>query len=105
MPTFAGGTSLHDMITDRAYETDLLEAPFSVGAERREIILHNDDVNTFEHVIVSLMEICDHDPIQAEQCAWLVHYTGKCSVKRGAFESLRPLCEALCNRGLSADIR
>lgn len=71
----------------------------------KEIILHNDDVNTFEHVIVSLMEICDHDPLQAEQCAWLVHYTGKCSVKRGSFEVLRPLCESLCGRGLSADIQ
>lgn len=71
----------------------------------KEIILHNDDVNTFEHVIVSLMEICDHDPLQAEQCAWLVHYTGKCSVKRGSFEVLRPLCESLCDRGLSADIQ
>ena len=71
----------------------------------KEIILHNDDVNTFEHVIVSLMEICDHDPLQAEQCAWLVHYTGKCSVKRGTFEVLRPLCEALCDRSLSAEIQ
>ncbi len=71
----------------------------------KEIVLHNDDVNTFEHVIVSLMEICDHDPLQAEQCAWLVHYKGRCSVKRGSFDVLRPLCEALCERGLSADIQ
>ncbi len=71
----------------------------------REIILHNDDVNTFEHVIVSLMEICGHEPIQAEQCAWLVHHIGKCSVKRGAYTALRPLREALCERGLSADIQ
>lgn len=72
---------------------------------QKEIILHNDDVNTFEHVIVSLMEICDHDPFQAEQCAWLVHYKGRCSVKRGTMERLRPLCEALCDRGLSANIQ
>ncbi len=76
-----------------------------IDVKAKEIILHNDDVNTFEHVIVSLMDICDHDPLQAEQCAWLVHYTGKCSVKRGAFEVLQPLCEALCERGLSADIQ
>ena len=75
-----------------------------LDAKVKEIILHNDDVNTFEHVIVSLMEVCDHDPIQAEQCAWLVHYKGRCTVKRGEFETLRPLCEALCERGLSADI-
>lgn len=77
----------------------------TMDALHREIILHNDDVNTFEHVIVSLMEICDHDPFQAEQCAWLVHYKGKCSVKRGDFSTLRPLCEALCERGLSAAIQ
>ena len=71
----------------------------------KEIILHNDDVNTFEHVIVSLMEICDHDPLQAEQCAWLVHHKGKCSVKRGSFEVLKPMCDALCGQGLSADIQ
>jgi ATP-dependent Clp protease adaptor protein ClpS len=74
-------------------------------AQAHEIILHNDDVNTFEHVIVSLMEICGHEPLQAEQCAWLVHHIGKCSVKRGAYNALRPLCEALCERGLSADIQ
>ncbi|MBX2982781.1 MAG: ATP-dependent Clp protease adaptor ClpS [Flavobacteriales bacterium] len=76
-----------------------------IDVKAKEIILHNDDVNTFEHVIVSLMDICDHEPLQAEQCAWLVHYTGKCSVKRGAFEVLRPMCEALCDRGLSAEIQ
>jgi ATP-dependent Clp protease adaptor protein ClpS len=74
-------------------------------AQAHEIILHNDDVNTFAHVIVSLMEVCGHEPLQAEQCAWLVHHVGKCSVKRGSFERLRPLCEALCERGLSADIQ
>ena len=76
-----------------------------IDVKAKEIILHNDDVNTFEHVIVSLMDICDHEPLQAEQCAWLVHYNGKCSVKRGAFEVLRPMCEALCDRGLSAEIQ
>ncbi len=84
-----------------------LELPVAVVADQdlQEIILHNDDVNTFEHVIVCLMEICGHDPIQAEQCASIVHYNGKCSVKRGALRKLRPLCEALCQKGLSADIQ
>jgi len=76
-----------------------------IDVKAKEIILHNDDVNTFEHVIVCLMDICDHEPLQAEQCAWLVHYTGKCSVKRGSFETLVPICEALCERGLSAEIQ
>lgn len=83
---------------------ELLEVK-DMTTKAREIILHNDDVNTFEHVIISLMEICDHEPLQAEQCAWLVHHIGKCSVKRGAYTALRPLCEALCERGLSADIQ
>ncbi|MFT3885914.1 MAG: ATP-dependent Clp protease adaptor ClpS [Flavobacteriales bacterium] len=71
----------------------------------KEIILHNDDLNTFDHVIDSLVEICQHDPIQAEQCAWIVHHNGKCSVKRGTFDQLEPLCTALTDRGLSADIQ
>jgi ATP-dependent Clp protease adaptor protein ClpS len=70
----------------------------------REIILHNDDVNTFDHVIDCLVEICGHDPIQAEQCAWIVHYNGKCSVKRGTYEELEPRCTALLERGLGAEI-
>jgi len=83
---------------------ELLEVK-DTTTKAREIILHNDDVNTFEHVIISLMEICGHEPVQAEQCAWLVHHIGKCSVKRGTYTALRPLCEALCERGLSADIQ
>jgi ATP-dependent Clp protease adaptor protein ClpS len=54
---------------------------------------------------MSLMEICDHDPIQAEQCAWIVHHNGKCSVKRGSFDELEPRCVALLDRGLSAAIQ
>ncbi|MDQ3101130.1 MAG: ATP-dependent Clp protease adaptor ClpS [Bacteroidota bacterium] len=71
----------------------------------REIILHNDDVNTFDHVILSLVDICEHEPMQAEQCAMIVHYNGKCSVKRGTFDQLEPQCTALLERGLSADIQ
>jgi len=71
----------------------------------REIVLHNDDVNTFDHVIISLVEICDHELIQAEQCAWIVHNNGKCSVKRGTFDQLEARCHALQQRGLSAVIQ
>ncbi len=70
----------------------------------REIVLHNDDVNTFDHVIQCLVELCGHDPIQAEQCAWIVHHNGRCSVKRGTFIELEPRCNALLERGLSAEI-
>ena len=68
------------------------------------LILYNDDVNTFDHVINSLVKICKHEPIQAEQCAWIVHLNGKCKVKNGYFEELEPLCVALLDRGISATI-
>jgi ATP-dependent Clp protease adaptor protein ClpS len=86
-------------------EEALLEEVLCETGPVKEIILHNDDVNTFDHVIESLVDICEHDPIQAEQCAWIVHYNGKCSVKRGTFDQLEPRCTALQERGLSADIR
>jgi ATP-dependent Clp protease adaptor protein ClpS len=68
------------------------------------IVLYNDDVNTFDHVIRSLVELCGQDLLQAEQCAFLVHYKGKCAVKNGSYKSLKPICEALQDRGLSATI-
>jgi ATP-dependent Clp protease adaptor protein ClpS len=72
--------------------------------EELNLVLYNDDVNTFQWVIECLCEICKHSPIQAEQCALLVHYNGKCSVKRGTYDKLRPMCEALLDRKLSAVI-
>jgi ATP-dependent Clp protease adaptor protein ClpS len=86
-------------------EEALLEEVLLESGPVRELILHNDDVNTFDHVIESLVEICGHDAIQAEQCAWIVHYNGKCSVKRGTFDNLEPRCTALLDRGLSATIQ
>ena len=68
------------------------------------LILYNDDVNTFDHVINSLVKICKQEPIQAEQCAWIVHLNGKCKVKNGNFEELEPMCVALLDRGISATI-
>ena len=72
--------------------------------EEHQLILFNDDVNTFDHVIESLVEICRHDLLQAEQCATIVHFTGKCSVKNGDYNKLEPMCTALLDRGLSAAI-
>lgn len=70
-----------------------------------QIILFNDEVNTFDHVIDTLIKVCDHDSIQAEQCALLVHYKGKCSVKTGSYIELEPKCTALLDAGLSAEIQ
>ena len=72
--------------------------------DKHEIILYNDDVNTFDHVIESLVDYCSHTTIQAEQCAHLVHYKGKCAVKVGAFNELKDICTAMQERGLSAEL-
>lgn len=69
-----------------------------------EIILYNDDVNTFDWVIESLMDVCEHSPEQAEQCSIIVHYKGKCGVKTGTYKELEPKCSNLQERGLSAEI-
>ena len=68
------------------------------------LVIYNDDVNTFDFVIDSLIKICQHERIQAEQCTFIIHYRGRCSVKDGDFPDLRPLCEALLERGLTATI-
>ena len=69
-----------------------------------EIILYNDDVNTFDHVIDTLIKVCKHTSEHAEQCAILVHYKGKCTVKTGSFDELKPQCTQLLEAGLSAEI-
>ena len=71
---------------------------------QKSILLYNDEVNTFDHVIDSLCKYCDHDTVQAEQCAWIVHNNGKCMVKKGSYEELKPICNALTDEGLSAKI-
>ena len=73
-------------------------------SRKHEIILYNDDVNTFDHVIECLVKICEHTYIQAEQCAYIVHYSGKCVVKTGLLEELVPKCTALLEAGLSAEV-
>ena len=69
-----------------------------------EIVLFNDDVNTFDHVIETLILVCEHTAEQAEQCAILVHYKGKCTVKTGSLKELEPKCSLLLEAGLSAEI-
>lgn len=69
-----------------------------------EIVLYNDDVNTFDYVIDTLIYACDHTPEQAEQCSILVHYKGKCTVKTGEYKELEPRCTMLLEAGLSAEI-
>lgn len=69
-----------------------------------EIVMYNDDVNTFDHVIETLIRVCNHTAEQAEQCALIVHYKGKCTVKTGPIDELTPRCTQLLEAGLSAEV-
>ena len=76
----------------------------SENSKIHEIILYNDDINTFDHVIDCLISICDHTPLQAEQCTLIVHYKGKCSVKSGTLFDLKPRLKKLTAADLTAEI-
>ncbi|MCF6350537.1 MAG: ATP-dependent Clp protease adaptor ClpS [Flavobacteriaceae bacterium] len=90
------------MSTKKQYQEgiDVLEQEVN----QHEIILWDDDFNTFDFVIDSLIDICDHSPLQAEQCTMLVHYKGKCAVKTGEYDDLKPRCSKLLSLGLTAEI-
>lgn len=81
-----------DVLTEDAYDY-----PFS-------LIVWNDEVNTFEWVIETLVEVCGHSQEQAEQCAMLIHTKGKYAVKNGAYDDLKPQCDAITERGIGATI-
>jgi ATP-dependent Clp protease adaptor protein ClpS len=81
-------------------EVDVLEQEVN----QHEIVLHNDDVNTFDFVMDSLIDVCEHTLEQAEQCTMLVHYKGKCTVKTGEYKDLKPRCSKLLTLGLSAEL-
>jgi ATP-dependent Clp protease adaptor protein ClpS len=72
--------------------------------QNNQIVLYNDDVNTFDHVIETLIQVCEHSTLQAEQCAILVHYKGKCTVKTGSLDELKPQCSLLLEAGLNAEL-
>ena len=88
--------------------TQSLESPEVVVLEETtdvyDLVVFNDDINTFEHVIKTLIKVCKHTPEQAEQCTLLIHYKGKCAVKTGSFDELRPMREAICEAGIDARI-
>lgn len=93
--------------TNTQKQTHTKESSDTLTAEDKEheIVVFNDDVNTFDYVINVLIKVCDHDPLQAEQCTLLIHYKGKCSVKTGSYEELEPRCSKLLEAGLSAEIQ
>ena len=86
---------------EKVSEKEIVETD---SVHENEIILYNDDVNTFDHVIRTLIQVCEHNSEQAEQCSLIVHYKGKCSVKSGTFSDLKPRCTKLLQAGLSAEI-
>jgi ATP-dependent Clp protease adaptor protein ClpS len=88
------------MKTQTLFEEDVLLE----DVLERNIVVFNDDYNTFEHVIETFVRILDHTPEQAEQCAWLIHHKGKCKVKSGSYEELEPKCTAILETGISAEI-
>ena len=81
-------------------EADLLTA----NQFPNSLIVWNDEVNTFEWVIETLMEVCGHTEAQAEQCAYIIHFRGKYAVKNGDYETLKPLCDAITEIGIGATI-
>ena len=74
-----------------------VDEPFS-------LIVWNDHINTFDWVIETLVDICSHTPEQAEQCAWIIHTNGKYSVKDGSYDELKPMCDAIVERGIGATV-
>ena len=75
-----------------------------MSSSLRDLILFNDDVNTFEFVIETLIEVCGHDAVQAEQCALIAHFNGKCSVLSGSYQDLKPKCDEMTLRELTVSI-
>lgn len=73
-------------------------------SEWKDLVVLNDDFNTFDHVINTLIKVCKHSPEQAEQCTWIIHYKGKCAVKKGAYLKLKPMRDAIREEGIGAVI-
>ncbi len=92
------------MKPDVLIEEDVAELEVIETTEVMELVVFNDDFNTFDHVIRTLIKVCKHTPEQAEQCTWLIHHKGRCTVKLGAFDFLKPYRDAICEEGIDAKI-
>ena len=75
-----------------------------VDTEEYELVVFNDEVNTFEHVARILVKVCGHTQEQAEQCTLIIHCKGKCAVKKGSRETLKPMCQSILDAGIQAAI-
>ena len=94
----------HSSITQPYIEESEILLEELLNQEELDLVVFNDDVNTFEHVINILMKVCNHSHEQAEQCTIVIHYKGKCAVKKGSMEALKPMCEAILDSGIQATI-
>ncbi len=95
MQNYSGNTD-----TKQSEETDVL----TLTEDPCRLIVWNDEVNTFEWVIETLMEVCGHSHEQAEQCAYIIHFQGKYAVKNGIYDELKPFCDAITERSINATI-
>jgi ATP-dependent Clp protease adaptor protein ClpS len=89
--------SVHTKESPEVISEVAVDEPFS-------LIVWNDNINTFDWVIETLVDICSHTPEQAEQCAWIIHTNGKYSVKDGSYDELKPMCDAIVERGIGATV-
>lgn len=74
------------------------------SSDVRDLIVYNDDYNTFDHVTNTLIKVCKHTPDQAEQCTYIIHFKGKCAVKKGTFSELKPMRDGICEAGIDAKV-
>jgi len=93
------------MIFSKDTDGEVREEVISITKDIKDLILFNDDVHTFDFVIKALMRICNHSSEQAEQSAYIVHNNGKCTVKHGEVSRIKPMCKALTDRGLTAEVK
>ena len=93
-------TTKNEIWTDSQQDTDVLTAYENTCS----LIVWNDEVNTFEWVIETLIEVCGHSTAQAEQCSYFIHYKGKYSVKQGEYDELKTMCDAITERGIGATV-
>lgn len=95
MSTMEYSTEIKELVEQ---QTDVIEV------SNYDLVVYNDDFNTFDHVTNTLIKVCKHAPQQAEQCTWIIHYKGKCSVKKGGYEELEPMKNSILDAGIDAKI-
>ena len=84
-------------------EQEIILEDIDIG-NPKDLVIFNDDFNTFDHVINTLIKVCGHTPDQAEQCTWIIHNKGKCAVKNGPYNHLKPMRDSICDAGIDARI-